>query len=127
MLETHNKPLASKGLKSYRYRGRYGFIMIGATDTQDALREASRSTESTATIDNLEAWDYSKYMYIQAIQGNSNIMNTKLLKHSRELFKSYDVPEHVRRSYRLKWVRSIRNLGDKWLFAHHVQRKDTTQ
>jgi hypothetical protein len=54
-------------------------------------------------------------------------MNTKLLKHSRELFKSYDVPEHVRRDYRRKWVRSIRNLGDKWLFAHHVQRKEPTQ
>lgn len=67
MLETHNKPLASKGLKSYRYKGRYGYIMIGATDSQDALREASRSTESDITIDNLEAWDYSKYMYIQAI------------------------------------------------------------
>ena len=67
MLETHNKPLASKGLKSYRYKGRYGYVMIGATDTQDALREASRSTDSTVILDNLEAWDYSKYMYIQAI------------------------------------------------------------
>jgi len=52
-------------------------------------------------------------------------MNTKLLKHTRELFKSYDVPEHVRRSYRLKWVRSIRNLGDKWLFAKPIQRSVT--
>ena len=51
-------------------------------------------------------------------------MNTKLLKHTRELFKSYDVPEHVRRSYRLKWVRSIRHLGDNWLLAKHVQRKE---
>lgn len=51
-------------------------------------------------------------------------MNTKLLKHTRELFKSYDVPEHVRRSYRLKWVRSIRYLGDKWLLANHVTKKD---
>lgn len=50
-------------------------------------------------------------------------MNTKLLKHTRELFKFYDVPEHVRRSYRLKWVRSIRHLGDKWLLANHVTRK----
>jgi hypothetical protein len=41
--------------------------MIGATDSQDALREASRSTDSEITIDNLEAWDYSKYMHIQAI------------------------------------------------------------
>jgi hypothetical protein len=54
-------------------------------------------------------------------------MNTKLLKHSRELFKSYDVPEHVRRSYRLKWVRSIRALGDNWLLSKHVQRKEPTQ
>ena len=68
MLETtHNKPLAIKTLKSYRYKGRYGYIMIGATDSQDALREASRSTDSKVTIDNLEAWDCSKYMYIQAI------------------------------------------------------------
>ena len=50
-------------------------------------------------------------------------MNTKLLKHTRELFKSYDVPEHVRRSYQLKWVKSIRNLGDNWLLANHVTRK----
>jgi hypothetical protein len=68
MIETtHNKPMAIKGLKSYRYRGRYGYIMIGASDTQDALREAARSTDSEITINNLEAWDYSKYMYIQAI------------------------------------------------------------
>ena len=39
----------------------------------------------------------------------------------------YDVPEHVRRDYRRKWVRSIRNLGDKWLFAKHIQRKDAQQ
>ncbi len=50
-------------------------------------------------------------------------MNTKLLKHTRELFKTYDVPEHVRRDYRRKWIRSIRLLGDKWLLAQPVQRK----
>lgn len=50
-------------------------------------------------------------------------MNTKLLKHTRELFKSYDVPEHVRRQYRIKWVRSVRLLGDKWLLANQIQRK----
>lgn len=67
MIDVHNKPMAIQGLKSYRYKGRYGYIMIGATDSQDALREASRSTDSEITIDNLEAWDYSKYMYIPAI------------------------------------------------------------
>jgi hypothetical protein len=54
-------------------------------------------------------------------------MNTKLLRHSRELFKSYDVPEKVRRDYRRKWIRSIRLLGDKWLLANHVTRKELTQ
>lgn len=54
-------------------------------------------------------------------------MNTKLLKHTRELFKSYDVPEHVRRGYRLKWVRSIRHLGDNWLLAKPITRKEPTQ
>lgn len=54
-------------------------------------------------------------------------MNTKLLKHSRELFKSYDVPEQVRRSYRLKWIRSVRLLGDKWLLSQSVQRLTPTK
>jgi hypothetical protein len=67
MIDIYNKPMAIQGLKSYRYKGRYGYIMIGAKDTQDALREAARSTDSEITIDNLEAWDYSKHMYIQAI------------------------------------------------------------
>jgi hypothetical protein len=50
-------------------------------------------------------------------------MNTKLLKHTRELFKSYDVPEQVRREYRRKWIRSVRLLGDKWLLAQPVQKR----
>jgi hypothetical protein len=49
-------------------------------------------------------------------------MNTKLLKHSRELFNTYNVPESTRREYRLKWVRSVRLMGDKWLLAKPVQR-----
>jgi hypothetical protein len=32
MTATHDKPLAASGLTSYRLRGRYGWIMIGATD-----------------------------------------------------------------------------------------------
>jgi hypothetical protein len=45
-----DKPLAAPGLNSYRYRGRYGFIMIGATDTPDALNEARRSTDEPVTV-----------------------------------------------------------------------------
>ena len=63
MPDTTNRPLAAPGLTSYRYRGRYGWVMIGATDTNDALREAARSIAPTKpTIDNLERWDGWKYV-----------------------------------------------------------------
>lgn len=54
------KPCASHGLTSYRYKGRYGFIMIGATDDTDALSEARRSTQGVI-IENLQIWDGSQY------------------------------------------------------------------
>lgn len=53
-----NKPLAAPGLISYRAKGRYGFIMIGAKDDQDAYNEARRSTD---IISSLEVWDGEKY------------------------------------------------------------------
>ena len=65
MLDIHNKPMAIKGLTSYRYKGRYGFIMIGATDNTNALKEAQRSTSDKASIDNLEVWNGSQYERVQ--------------------------------------------------------------
>lgn len=56
-----DNPLAAPGLNSYRYRGRYGFIMIGATDTPDALNEARRSTDEPVTLDRLEEWTGARY------------------------------------------------------------------
>lgn len=61
MLDTHNKPMAIKGLTSYRYKGRYGFIMIGATDNADALKEAQRSTNDKVSIDKLDVWNGLQY------------------------------------------------------------------
>jgi hypothetical protein len=60
-----DKPLAdtSLGLTSYRYSGRYGWIMIGARDNADALREAARSTINI-TIDNLQVWDNEARRYV---------------------------------------------------------------
>ena len=64
-ISLHDKPLAAHGLTSYRYQGRYGFIMIGAKDDGDALREAQRSlTWDTATPDNLERWNGTQYQAI---------------------------------------------------------------
>ena len=57
------RPCASKGLTSYRYLGKFGWIMIGATDTADAIREANRSLETpSAEIGRLEVWNGSRYV-----------------------------------------------------------------
>lgn len=59
-----NRPCAVKGLISYRYRGTFGWIMIGARDNADALREAARSTDNI-TDANLEVWNGTKYVPIK--------------------------------------------------------------
>lgn len=61
-ISLHDKPLAAHGLTSYRYQGRYGFIMIGARDDADALKEAQRSLSyGKATPDKLERWNGNAY------------------------------------------------------------------
>lgn len=60
-MKVHDKPLAAPPFDSYRYRGRYGFIMIGARDTAEALSEARRSTDGPVTLDHLEKWDGTQY------------------------------------------------------------------
>ena len=59
---TTNKPLAAHGWTSYRYHGRYGWIMIGARDDADALNEARRSTNEPVTLDKLEVWNGIEYL-----------------------------------------------------------------
>lgn len=59
---THG-PLASSGLTSYRYRGPFGMVYIGATDDADALNEAARSiTQRRPNPANLEVWGGSSYV-----------------------------------------------------------------
>ncbi|MDP9155318.1 MAG: hypothetical protein M3O74_13820 [Pseudomonadota bacterium] len=57
----HDLPLAAAGLTSYRCKGRYGWIMIGAKDHDDAMREARRSS-SDVTEAGLEIWDGERYV-----------------------------------------------------------------
>lgn len=65
-IATHDKPLAAAGLTSYRYRGGYGWIMIGATDTADALREANRSLcQGEASVDRLQIFDAAAGRYVE--------------------------------------------------------------
>lgn len=61
MLNIHDKPLAAPGLTSYRYAGRYGWIMVGASSIDDALRQAQQSTVDTVTLDRLEVWQGQQY------------------------------------------------------------------
>ena len=60
MNEYWSRPCAAEGFISYRARGRYGFIMIGARDNADALREAKRSNPAI-TADMLEIWNNAQY------------------------------------------------------------------
>jgi hypothetical protein len=49
-------------------------------------------------------------------------MNTTLLRHAQQLFKTYNASPEVIRSYQLKWARSVHQLGDKWLLAKPITR-----
>lgn len=55
------------------------------------------------------------------------VMNVRMLRHVRQLWNVPFVPESINRANRLKWVRSVRLLGDKWLLAKHIERKHEHQ
>jgi hypothetical protein len=60
-------PLAVRGLNSYRYAGRFGWVMIGAFDDGDALVQAARSVRPDApTRDRLERWDGTRYVAVSS-------------------------------------------------------------
>lgn len=63
---TCDMPLAAAGLTSYRYKGRYGWIMIGANSHREALSEALRSLSdgSGASMDHLQVWDLLAGRYV---------------------------------------------------------------
>lgn len=54
----YDRPCAAKGLTSYRCRGRYGWVMIGAKNDADAYKEALRSTDK---INDMQVWDGKAY------------------------------------------------------------------
>jgi len=62
MNEYWNRPCADRGLISYRYdNGRYGWIMIGARDDDDAANEAKRSIGLPVDRAKLQRWNGSEY------------------------------------------------------------------
>jgi hypothetical protein len=50
-------------------------------------------------------------------------MNVQMLRHVRKLWNVDYIPREVNRTNQLKWVRSVRSLGDRWLLAKHIERK----
>lgn len=59
-----DRPLATAGLISYRCKGTYGWIMIGAANHVDAMREARRSS-ATAMHHDLQVWNGSRYVLVE--------------------------------------------------------------
>lgn len=56
-----SRPLAAAGLTSYRCKTHFGWVMIGATNDDDAMSEAKRSS-FTASRENLQVWDGFHYV-----------------------------------------------------------------
>jgi hypothetical protein len=54
-------------------------------------------------------------------------MNTQTLRRVRQLFASDLAPPAVNRANQRKWVRSVRLLGDRWLYAKPVGRTSTRE
>lgn len=62
-----DKPCAAAGY-NYRYKGVYGWIMIGANSHNDALKEALRSLSSGgASFKNLQVYDFIEGCYKDVI------------------------------------------------------------
>jgi len=54
-------------------------------------------------------------------------MNTTRLAQARRLYNSDFASREVNRANQRKWARSIRILGDKWLYARTLDCKSLTQ
>ena len=52
-------------------------------------------------------------------------MKTAALKRVRELFAVDYIPKHTQRHNQKQWVRSVRQLGDRWLLATYIERRET--
>ena len=63
-----DKALAAAGFKSYRYKGKYGHIMIGAKNHSDALNQAKQSTRDPVSQEKLEMWDEKAKKYVPLVK-----------------------------------------------------------
>ena len=49
-------------------------------------------------------------------------MKTNLLKRARELWNVSYISRAENRANQRKWIRGLRIVGDKWLYANYVER-----
>lgn len=56
-----DRPCADYGLNSYRYKGRFGWVMIGARNIPEALRAAARSIDGEPEVGLLQEWTGKRY------------------------------------------------------------------
>lgn len=62
MSDADDRALAVWPLKSFRYASQYGWVMIGARDVTEALREADRSIHGPADPAKLQVWRDYEYV-----------------------------------------------------------------
>ena len=69
-LDITSRPLAAEGYESYRCKGGYGWIMIGANSDDEALSEARRSI-ANPTLADIDRWDGAAYVPCQGAERNA--------------------------------------------------------
>ncbi|WP_454875182.1 hypothetical protein [Paraburkholderia xenovorans] len=110
---TCDRPLAAEGLLSYRCKGAFGWIMIGATDDDDAFREALRSSE-TAKRETLQRWDGLGYVDVTPNVSTVGADAAKRL-HARQCH--YDRLHHMKRVRELSAMRELDSEQVRMLHA----------
>jgi len=74
--EEIERPCAAHGLISYRCRGRYDWVWIGATDHVDALKQARRSCEVAQESD-LQIWNGVRYVDVYTQPSGQQVVVTR--------------------------------------------------
>lgn len=91
-LHHSEKPLAAAGLISYRCKGPFGYIMIGATSDDDALSQARHSSPQVQA-GALERWDGVRYSPVEMpaeVRGEANDARPSA---PRSLFTGFQITE----------------------------------
>lgn len=101
-----DRPLAASGLISYRCTGRFGWIMIGATDDAHAFREALRSC-TDAKRETLQRWNGQRYVNVPPDSVTPAPVNRDAAKqlHARQCH--YDRLHHMKRVRELSAMPSL--------------------